>query len=386
MADIKLTTADTSGFIPQYWANRALDVLRGQIVLAQLVARDSDFGEAGWKGKSITVPYPGTFTTVDKSADSPVTPQVPANGQSVTLTLNKHKVVPFLVEDFGAAQANQDLMDRYIEPATIAVAEQFEADLWATTLQMGTVAPLGTIGTGVNAAAIRTVMKALNDAKAPAANRSLVVNTSDQGAILGDSNLQSFLAFSQPERLINGIMGRLYGIDTYWSNLVPSSAARVTIGAATAGTFTLTVNGKTTAGIAYNAAAATVQAALATANISASVSGPAQGPYSVVPTAGDAGFAVTGSGAGLTGGSFAVAAANSNVAFHKNAVMFATRPFAPIPASAGVQTAQAHDPESGLTIRISAQYDVNNIGVRVNLDMLYGMTVLRPTQGVIVQS
>src|SRR5690348_13674635 len=113
MADVKLTTADSSGFIPVYWANRALDVLRQQIVLAQLVARDVDFGEPGWRGKTITVPYPGTFTAVKKSADTPVTPQVPQNGQSVSLTLSNHAVVPFLVEDFASAQASTDLMDRY---------------------------------------------------------------------------------------------------------------------------------------------------------------------------------------------------------------------------------------------------------------------------------
>jgi hypothetical protein len=76
VANIKLTTADTSGFIPIIWAQRALDVLRNQIVALQFVARDTDFAEPGWRGKAITVGYPGTFTAVDKAADTPVTPQV----------------------------------------------------------------------------------------------------------------------------------------------------------------------------------------------------------------------------------------------------------------------------------------------------------------------
>lgn len=87
-----------------------------------------------------------------------------------------------------------------------------------------------------------------------------------------------------------------------------STAWTVTIGAATAGTFTLTVGGQTTAGIAYNAAASAVKSALEALSTvgagNATVTG--TGPYSVTLTNGGT---LTGSGAGLTGGSFNVAAA-----------------------------------------------------------------------------
>ena len=91
--------------------------------------------------------------------------------------------------------------------------------------------------------------------------------------------------------------------------LVPSEWT-VTIGAASAGTFTLTVGGQTTAGIAYNAAAAAVKAALELLSTvgagNATVTGSAGGPYAVELVNGGV---LTGSGAGRTGGAFAVAAA-----------------------------------------------------------------------------
>ena len=59
---IQRTLADTSGFIPQAWANEALDVLRRNIVLAKFVAKDSDFSQGAWKGKTLNIPYPGTFS------------------------------------------------------------------------------------------------------------------------------------------------------------------------------------------------------------------------------------------------------------------------------------------------------------------------------------
>lgn len=89
-----------------------------------------------------------------------------------------------------------------------------------------------------------------------------------------------------------------------------SEVQTVTItGGPTGGTFTLTLNGETTAAIAFDATAATVRAALeALPSISAgdvAVTGAAGGPYTVTfggTLAGTNVPAMTASGAGLTGG------------------------------------------------------------------------------------
>jgi hypothetical protein len=82
----------------------------------------------------------------------------------------------------------------------------------------------------------------------------------------------------------------------------------VTIGGgATGGTFTLTLSGQTTGAIAWNAAAATVQAALVALSTvgtgKATVAGSAGGPWTVTfdPSLGDVAL-MTGSAASLTGG------------------------------------------------------------------------------------
>jgi hypothetical protein len=93
---------------------------------------------------------------------------------------------------------------------------------------------------------------------------------------------------------------------------VVENAYTVTIGAASNGTFTLTYNGQTTAGIAYNALASAVQTALqglsSVGSGNALVTGSAGGPYvvSLVGTLLTSSNALTGSGAGLTGGSFGI--------------------------------------------------------------------------------
>ena len=83
----------------------------------------------------------------------------------------------------------------------------------------------------------------------------------------------------------------------------------VTLGTPSAGTFTLTFAGLTTAGIAFGAAASAVKAALVALDdgFDASdwtVTGNNGGPYTVVTPGG----VLTGSGAGLTGGTFSVTA------------------------------------------------------------------------------
>lgn len=84
----------------------------------------------------------------------------------------------------------------------------------------------------------------------------------------------------------------------------------VTLGSPSAGNFTLTFGGLTTASIAYNATAAAVKSALVALDDSYdtsdwTVTGSNGGPYSITTPGG----ILTGSGAGLTAGTFSVTAA-----------------------------------------------------------------------------
>lgn len=222
MADITRTTAGP--FIPQIWANTALEVLRNKVVLAKLVTRDSDIA-AFQVGDTLNIPYPGAFTANDKSANTAVTLQAPS-ATTTTLTLDKHKEASFLVEDAARATANQDIMARYMEAAVIPIAEQIESDLFAAVTGSGVAftTSVGTYGTDITAATVRSARKLLNDQKAPQDGRALIVSDKDEIALLGDSNLQNYFAFSQQQGVKEGSIGRLYGFDVYQSQLVPAVA------------------------------------------------------------------------------------------------------------------------------------------------------------------
>lgn len=216
MPNITATVAQY--FIPEVWANRALEVLRANVVLARLVAKDSNVA-AFQVGDILHIPYPGTFAAQDKAAGSAVTVQTPTGGSEVQVALNKHKEISFIVEDVARAQANQDLLDRYLNAAGPAIADAIESDLFG--LYTNVTASVGTSGTDITAATIRSARKTLNDNKRPLSPRHLVISSKDEIALLGDSNLATYFANSRAEAIAQGAIGQLYGFTVWMSQLVP---------------------------------------------------------------------------------------------------------------------------------------------------------------------
>jgi hypothetical protein len=207
-------------FIPELWANTALEILRNNIVLAPLVTKDTEVASFT-VGSKLHIPYPGTFVANDKATNTPVTRQVPTSTDT-TVTLNKHKEVTFLIEDFTRAQANPITMAKYMQAAVPPIAEQVESDLFA--LYSSFSGSLGTSGTDLSAAALRAVNKKFTDNKIPRGNRHVVVSTKDSAALLADASLQSFFAFNEGARndVSSGLIAdNLYGLNVHESQLVP---------------------------------------------------------------------------------------------------------------------------------------------------------------------
>lgn len=223
MADT-LGTAQLGNFIPEIWANTALEKLRAQIVLAKLITKDTDVANFT-VGDVLTVPVPSAFTTNDKAAGTAVTLQNPS-ADKVTVTLNKHKEVTFVIEDVARAQQNQDTMARYVTNAAIAIAEQIETDLFG--LATGLSTRVGSVGVAGSASSLRSVRAALNTNKAPIDGRFVVVGPQAEIDLLGDTNLAAYFANSKPDAVSRGALGTVYGLDAYMSQLVPSSGTGAT--------------------------------------------------------------------------------------------------------------------------------------------------------------
>lgn len=223
MADTLGTTA-LANFIPEIWANSALEVLRAQIVAARLITKDTDVATFT-VGDVLTVPVPGTFTTNDKAQGGTVTLQNPSAGK-VTLTLDQHKEVTFVIEDVARAQANQDTITRHVRNAAVAIAEKIETDVLGLYSGLSTVK--GTPGAAASASGLRTLRAALNTNKAPTDGRFLIVGSQGEVDLLGDTDLKEYFANSKPDAISRGALGSVYGMDVYMSQLVPSSGVGAT--------------------------------------------------------------------------------------------------------------------------------------------------------------
>jgi P22 coat protein - gene protein 5 len=403
MAIITQAIADSSGFVPVAWALRAIDTLRANIVLLPFVSQDVNFEEKGWLGKTLNIGYPGTLTAQKMGSGGSVNYQTPTNNATIPVPLSNHVVVPINVEDYANATSNMELLDRYLNPAIKAVAEQVETDLFALIAGL-TTAPLGVAGTNITNTIITSAKVILDGQLAPKTDRGLFVSSKDEAAILGDSTLTQWLAYDQGRAIAEGRAPRLMGFDFGMSQLTPTNTGNavqtVTVtGAPTGGTFTLTFSGQTTAGIAYNATAAAVQTALQALSTigtnNATVSGASGGPYTV--TFQNALYAnttaLTASGAGLTGGTSpgvtiaqAGTVATRCAALHKESLIFASRQFRDIPEGAGVATATVIDEVTGLAIRVLKQYSIDTLSEKMVLDVLYGCANLRPGVGVLINT
>ncbi len=213
MPNITTTTAQL--FIPEIWAQRAMQVLRNNMVMANLITRDSDVG-AFAQGDTLHIPFPGTFVANDKAPGGNVTTQVPTDAE-VVVVLNKHKEVTFLIEDVPKVQANQDLMNRYLTNAIVPIAEAIENDLFNLYSSLTN----SVTSASMTGAQILQGMLQLNKQKVRLADRALVISPGSQVKLLGDTNLQSFFAFSEPDAVRNGGIGRAYGLNLFMSQLVP---------------------------------------------------------------------------------------------------------------------------------------------------------------------
>jgi hypothetical protein len=355
--------------------------------MAKLVMRDTDVASFN-VGDTLNIPIPGTFEAKDKAAGSTVTLQTPSDG-TVAVQLNKHKEVSFLVEDVVRAQENISVMDTYMNSAVIAIAEAIETSLFGLTVDI--TQNVGTFGTAVSASTIRSARNKLNKAKVAQSERSLVLSSDDETAVLGDSNLSTFFANARPDAVARGALGTIYNFETFMSQYTPVGL-KVALGGATGGTWTVTFNGQTTSGLAHNANAAAVTAAVVA--LSTVGTGNAQvnaitGGFEIYLKGALAGnhTELTGDVSSLTGATgAATSTVNYNPGFNRGAFMLAMRALPNPEPNTGARAVAMRDPESGLVVRVLYAYNPSYLGHQVTVDVLYGVKTIRAAKGVLLYS
>jgi hypothetical protein len=206
-----ITTGEVNDSIATVIAAEALGYLRANTVMARLVARDWD-NEVASHGQTIKIPLRGSLSVNDKSANTVVTLQAPAD-TAYTVTLNKHKEVSFLIEDLARILARPDYLTGYMEDGMAVLAEQIDTDL--TALYSGLSQTIDATA-GLSEANFREGRRLLNSAKAPLANRYAVLHEDAEYEMLGIEKVVNRDYAETLGRAANdAFVGRFMGFDFF---------------------------------------------------------------------------------------------------------------------------------------------------------------------------
>ena len=228
MADyssINATQADS--FIPEIWLNEAITALRSYLNLARTVRRDMDSAVANY-GDVVRIPKTGALSVNPKVTNTNVTLQAPADSE-VTVTLDQHNEVSFLVEDVARAQALADVRGLYIKDAVIALAEELEGDIVAKYSSAGDDITFTDDSDANIEASMLLVRKAFVDAKAPLLEpKFLYASPTTVNSLLGVDKFTKANEYGSRAPLVEGAIGDIFGINVFESQLVPSTGSPAT--------------------------------------------------------------------------------------------------------------------------------------------------------------
>lgn len=228
MADYSsINTTQVDSFIPEIWLNEAITALRSYLNLAKTVRRDMDSSVASY-GDIVRIPKTGSLSVNAKVTNTNVTKQAPADDE-VTVTLDQHNEVTFLVEDVARAQAYQDVRGLYIKDAVIALAEELEGDIVAKYASAGDDITFDDTSDATIEASMLLIRKAFVDAKAPLLEpKFLYASPATVNKLLGVDKFTKANEYGSRAPLVEGALGDIYGINVFESQLVPSTGSPAT--------------------------------------------------------------------------------------------------------------------------------------------------------------
>jgi hypothetical protein len=217
-----ITSTELTLNIATIMGAEALGYLKSNTVLARLVNRDFENEVANF-GQTIDIPFSGTLSVNDKSANTVVTLQTPTSTK-VSLTLNKHKEVSFLIEDFGRALARADWLTAYAGDAMAKLAEQIDGDIAA--LYSGFSQTISAVA-GLTEANFRESRRQLNSAKAPLGQRYAVLHEDAEYEALGIEKITNRdYAESLGQGAADAMIGRFAGFDLFMDQQIKVAAGQ----------------------------------------------------------------------------------------------------------------------------------------------------------------
>ncbi|MBL8179945.1 MAG: hypothetical protein JNK48_35020 [Bryobacterales bacterium] len=221
-----ITSSNVANAIVKLVAVDALPALMGNLVMGNLVNRDFE-PQLAQAGDTINVPIPPTLVANNIAEAGSVVAQSPNLGNA-QITLNTHAEATFQIPDVTKVLAVPDLLQLYMRPAVVALAEKIETDLLGLYSQFTSNLPVGAPGTAITEATIDSAETALFQSKVPASQPKYLVTDANTY-----SQLRQIPRFSEFQTageaglraLVDGSVGKIKDFYVFRSQFVAKTGS-----------------------------------------------------------------------------------------------------------------------------------------------------------------
>jgi hypothetical protein len=216
-----ITSANLANAIVKLVAADALPALVGNLVMGNLVNRDYE-PVLAQAGDAVNISIPPNLVANNLAEGGAVTPQNPGLGNA-QIVLNTHAEATFQIPDVTKVLAVPDLLNLYMQPAVVALAERIETDLLSLYSQFTANPAVGTAGTAITEATIDAAETALFNAKVPAgAPKFLVVDGNTYSQLRQIERFSEFRTAGEAglRALVDGTVGKVKDFYVFRSQFV----------------------------------------------------------------------------------------------------------------------------------------------------------------------
>lgn len=214
---------------PEIWARESLMVLQNSHVMAMLVHRDfSD--EVAQYGDTINTRKPDKFTvsSLTNSIGSSLTVGA-ATATNVQVVLNQHQYVAFAITGRDQDTSIKNLVEEFMEPAAIPLAQKIDDDLMNSTNGLGSATnQVNVAGASLALVDFANTRKQLRSQQVPFAQMggqsrvNMVLGTEHEAEALVVSELATAdKSGLNPPPTRTGYISTIYGMNVYADQGVP---------------------------------------------------------------------------------------------------------------------------------------------------------------------
>ncbi len=195
---------------------------------SKLLPLISDYSQFAYKGASSVKAIRRTqFAAADKSENTDLSVQTITLAAD-TISLDKNKAIYSVLERVAEMQATPDVESEIIVEMAKELALQVDKDIYTQLLLASAAAPdhrVAYAGATLAQADILGGIKLLKVQNVPMTDVAMVIHPTDEMSLLGISDFVRADSYGNPNGLVNGMIGRVYGFPIYVTNVATESRA-----------------------------------------------------------------------------------------------------------------------------------------------------------------